>query len=281
MRCLLFVALLFGCHHQEPAPAPIKTTQHENKTPKRARETLLYVDGAVRASLTSGELPAERLPLCDLLARVDAPCAAVHGLHLYRESGAVEAGDARALTLELDDAGRALVGGAPVTDVTVYVDKAVPPLPVKGIPYLEEPVRGGTRVNLDGKLVSRMKRNQLDDTLTPISGDGDDARYSLGDFLAPLHAAAPRAIELVTPDEGVVRVPDGEVGRVSFSAERQRHGQMSFHFGARTVPAVAVNVYLKSAPPERTAPPTAARPTTRRAGFSMGCDVALGGAAGQ
>ena len=255
--------------------------QRENKTPKRARETLLYVDGAVRASLTAGELPAQRMPLCDLLARVEAPCASVRGLHLYRESGAVEAGDAHALTLELDDGGRALIGGAPVTDVTAYVAKAVPPLPVKGIPYLDEPVRGGTRVNLDGRLVTRMKRNQLDDALTPLSGDGDDARYALADFLAPLHAREPRALELVTPDEGVVRVPDAEVGRVSFSAERQRHGQMSFHFGARTVPAVAVNVYLKTTPPERAERPSARPPAARQAGFSMGCDVALGGAAGQ
>ena len=280
IRCLALVCLLAACHHP-PREKPAPVAQQQKKTPKRAHEPMVYVDGAPRASLNRLELPPGTAsgPLCDYLGKIGVDCASVRALHLYRDGGAVEpVAVLRDSRLEIDDAGRPRIGGAEATDVAVYVEKSPPPPPIQGIPYLDEPLRGGTRVNLDGRLAARMKRNQLDGSLPELSELDGEPLYALADFLKQQKLNAPRAVELVTADDGLVRVPDGELGGVSFSAERQRHGQMSFHFAGRTVSAVAVNLYSASLPPAHAAPAPAddGAPRSRPAGFSAGCDFAPG-----
>jgi hypothetical protein len=261
MTRLLVVCLLFSaCKHVErEKPAPPATQKGE----KRAHETIVYVDGTPRASLSVAEAPKANT----LREYLDALGVRAREVHVYHEGNAVVA-DVSA-RLELQAGARPRIGGEEVSAIAVYVDKQPPKLPVVGIPYLDEPVRGGTRVNLDGKLAARIKRNRIEGQLSEL----DDGSYRFADFLELQKLGAARAIELVQPDESIVRVPEVEVANVRFAAEEHQHGQMRFRFGERSIPAIAVNVYSASVPAERIIRPA----PVQHAGFSGGCSVALGG----
>jgi hypothetical protein len=260
-RLLVLCFTFAACHHAEK-PAPPQS----RKGQKHASETILYVDGAPRASLSWAEA-LRGGPLCAFLGDVGVPCPTVRAVHLYRPDGTVSPlGDPVGALVELEAGAEPRVGGVEVRAVTVYVDKAVPPLPVQGIPYLDEKVRGGTRVNLDGRLAARLKRNQIEGEL-----DESPNGYALADFLSLRKLGTPRAVELVSADGDVVRVPDAEIANVTFAAEPEKHGQMSFRFAGRAVSTVAVNLYQSATPPRReVVPPVPAR---EKAGFSAGCSV--------
>jgi hypothetical protein len=259
--CVLVSLALAACHQRAEKPAPPQSKKGQNHAP----ETMLYVDGVPRASLSWAETPRPG-PLCSVLADVGVACPTVRAVHLYALDGSVKPlGDPVGALVELEP-GAVRVGGSDVRAVTVYVDKPVPALPVTGIPYLEEKVRGGTRVNVDGRLATRLKRNQIEGEL-----DEGPNGYSLADFLAQKKLETPKAVELVGADGEVVRVPDAEIAKVTFAAEPEKHGQMSFRFAGRAVSTVAVNLYRALAPPVRVL--AQAAPAPKRAGFTAGCSV--------
>jgi hypothetical protein len=263
-RLLAVCLLLSACKHTErDKPAPPTTQKGE----KRAHETLVYVDGVPRASLSIAEAPKA----ATLHEYLDALGVHARTVHVYRDGNAVVA-DVNA-PLELGAGVRPRVGGAEVSAIAIYVDKPPPTLPVQGIPYLDEPVRGGTRVNLDGRLAARIKRNRIEGVLAEL----DDGSYRFADFLEQQKLGAARALELVQADESIVRVPDQEVANVRFAAEEHQHGQMRFRFGELAVSAIAVNVYSTASPPQRAVAAPSKATEARGAGFSGGCDVALGG----
>jgi hypothetical protein len=152
-----------------------------------------------------------------------------------------------------------------VSDLAIYIHKKPPRWDrslwaliddqgneVEGIPYLKEEPKNGVRVNVDGRLVARIKRNLLEGNVPAIDEKDGEPRYSLAAFLdAAKIGAAVRSVDLVTRDERVVHVPPEELRDVSFSAARHQHGAMMMYFGAHFVPAIAINLYARLAPPAR------------------------------
>jgi hypothetical protein len=277
-RALFVVSslLIAACGDARDKPAAPTTQQGQ----RRAQETLLYVDGKARASLGVAELPAAAGTLCELLAAIELACPSLRAVHLHRVDGIVQPldGDRERVRLEAAPGTRPRVAGVEVSAVAVYQHKQPPALPVRGIAYLDEPVRGGTRVNVDGRLAARMKRNLFDGGLTESADESGEGRYRFSEFLRQQKLGVPRAVELVTAEEGIVRVPDAEVDGLRFSAEFQKHGQMTFQFGRRAVSAVAVNLYVSSAAPLRSVTAVAPLRSTasRHAGFSAGCGMMRG-----
>lgn len=268
-RVLCLFLLAAFCQRPHDKPAPPEARKGQKKGEGRAPETILYVDGVPRASISFGELTRlGRQPLCDYLASLETPCSTVRALHVYAEA-VTPIADLAAAQLEVEPGRAPRIAGVEAHAVTVYVQKPPPPLPVQGIPYLDERVRGGTRINLDGKLATRLKRNQIEGEL-PEGPDG----YLLTDFLQQQKLTVPKAVELVMSDDQVVRVPDAEIARLRFQAEPEKHGQMSFRFAGRAVSTVAVNLYAAVAPPVRElARATPVTATAHHAGFNAGCSV--------
>lgn len=155
-----------------------------------------------------------------------------------------------------------------VADLAIYVDKKAPKwsdkywalvddkgYPIDGIPYAHADGKRGVRVNLDGILKARIKRNLLDGNVTAVNADkpNEDPRYRLLDFLASQNVKVDgvRGIDLVVRQERVVRVPAAEAAKIEFVAARQHHGEMMFYFGQHYVPALAVDIWSSSEPPAR------------------------------
>jgi hypothetical protein len=274
--------------------------------------------------------PFAHVLVCDYLQNLGVDCAEVLETHWYagRDRIAVISGDElrrnrRRLyfnfTRELF--GKPRIEWTPglrvsdhvdvASDLAVYVHKKPPRWSrdywallddrgnaIDGIPYSTPGVRGGVRVNLDGRLVARIKRNLLEGNVTPVrppQGD-EEARYSISAILDSqrIHIKSFRGIDLVTADERVVRLAPAELrAGVELSAERQRHGEVTVYFGGHSVAAVAINVYARLAPPERpmrklllrdsVTPPRAASepftPTATALSPARGADFARSGAA--
>jgi hypothetical protein len=155
-----------------------------------------------------------------------------------------------------------------VSDLAVYV-KRTPPRwdreasalldpegnEVTGIPYASrDAIRGGVRVNLDGRLRARIKRNMLDGNVAPVDPNADSPRYRLTAFLASagLKPGRLRGIDLITRDERVLRVGAEAANHdVQFAAPPGSHGEVTVYFEDHFVPVAAINLYAKSTPPER------------------------------
>jgi hypothetical protein len=156
-----------------------------------------------------------------------------------------------------------------VTDLALYVDMPLPRWDGAraafvdedgkafiGIPYNHDDGRRGVRVNVDGVMAARIKRNLLEGNVNPVTPPkpGESARYRLTDFLAARNVALPevRGVDLLLRDERVVRLSAAEVqAGVEFTALKQHHGEMIFHVAGRDVPALAVDVWAKTDPPSR------------------------------
>lgn len=282
----ILVALLVapGCKHeaQPAAPAPVVAAaaapaaanpsavrsvgKGASEAGLEAHVPLVYVDGEARGVLAYNELPSKlaidgqhRARLCDYLHLLGAECAKVQRID-FRTSGDTTfvSGDelrkSRKVTFSFAHglAGRPELDGAlakgELTDIVVWVD--APP------GMLKDDGRRGVRVNVDGRLVAKIKRNLLEGNVEPVEEPkaGEVARYRLTDFLSSrsVTVARVRGIDLVTRDESVVRLSAAEVARgVEFQAPDKGHGEMTFLVGARTIKALAVDVWAASSPPAR------------------------------
>lgn len=232
-----------------------------------ARIPLVYVDGEPRGALAYNELPAalpldgqHRARLCDYFKLLGADCAKVQRVdfHVGDKTTFVSAAELkkqRRATFHFTDglAGKPAIDAAfldgAVDDVMIWLDQ---------IPggMVRDDGRRGVRVNVDGRLVAKIKRNLLEGNVEPVvePRPGDVSRYRLRDFLASRSVALPRVrgIDLVTRDEKVVRVPaDAVAAGVEFIAPDKGHGEMTFLFGGRAVKALAVDVWAESEPPTR------------------------------
>ncbi|MCU1283424.1 MAG: hypothetical protein JWM53_6970 [bacterium] len=279
LALLLTLAAASGCKRQAPpAPAPVAVAPaaaDAQRTPgKGATDAglelhvpLVYVDGEPRAALAYNELPAalaldgaHRAKLCDYFKLLGAECAKIQRVdfHVAGDTVFVAGADlrkARGTTFHFSDglAGRPRVDGTlvagDVTDVVVWV--AAPP---GGM--LKDDGRRGVRVNVDGRLAAKIKRNLLEGNVEPVvePRPGEVARYRLRDFLASraVTVARIRGIDLITRDERVVRVAaDDVVAGVEFIAPDKGHGEMTFLVGGHAIPALAVDVWAETAPPTR------------------------------
>jgi hypothetical protein len=281
-RSLTIVLALFaaaGCKRpaEQPAPvaaAPAAAPSDVRTVGKGAQEAglevhvpLVYVDGEPKAAFAYNELPAtlaldaqHRGKLCDYLKQLGADCAKVQRIDFHVGTDTLfVTGDAlrkqRRVTFHFADgmSGRPRLDGtlAPgdLGDVVVWV---------KDQPggMLKDDGRRGVRVNVDGRLVAKIKRNLLEGNVEPVvePKPGEVARYRLRDFLASrsVTVAHIRGIDLITRDEHVVRVSADELAAgIEFMAPDKGHGEMKFLVGGRAVPALAVDVWAENAPPTR------------------------------
>jgi hypothetical protein len=281
-RSLTIILALFaaaGCTRQaEPAPAPVAAGPAAapsgiRTVGKGAQEAglevhvpLVYVDGEPKAALAYNELPANlaldgqhRAKLCDYLKVLGAECAKVQRIdfHVTGDTLFVSGDDLRKqrrVTFHFADgmSSRPRLEGTLVPgdigDIVVWVKQA------PGM--LKDDGRRGVRVNVDGRLVAKIKRNLLEGNVEPVvePKPGEVARYRLRDFLASrsVTVAHIRGIDLITRDEHVVRVSAEELAAgIEFMAPDKGHGEMTFLLSGRTVPALAVDVWAESAPPTR------------------------------
>ncbi|MGZ3428472.1 MAG: hypothetical protein ACXVCV_17590 [Polyangia bacterium] len=228
---------------------------------------IVYIDGEPRAALAYNELPAKlaldgahRAKLCDYLKLMGAECAKIQRIDFHVQGDTVfvpgaELRKARGVTFHFTDGlgGRPRLDGTLVagdlTDVVVWVG-------VQPGGMLKDDGRRGVRVNVDGRLAAKIKRNLLEGNVEPVvePRPGDVARYRLFDFLASRSVTVEhiRGIDLITRDERVVRVAAADIASgVEFIAPDKGHGEMTFLVGGRAIPALAVDVWAESAPPTR------------------------------
>ena len=159
-----------------------------------------------------------------------------------------------------------------VTDLCIYVHKQPPTWdredgialdskgqPIEGIPYSKEEMpRRSVRVNVDGRLTTFIKRNLLEGNVQPIDPKAKVERFRLNEVLASkqVNAAEVHGLELITRDERVVRLSPEEVkAGVEFEMVRHAGGVIEAYFGTagqtHHVSTKAINVYVKSAQPNR------------------------------
>jgi hypothetical protein len=280
------LAAAAGCKRRaEPAPAaavvasnaaaqPAAASSAVRSVGKGAAEAglelhvpLVYVDGEPRAAFAYNELPStlaldaqHRGKLCDYFKLLGADCAKVQRVdfHVGTDTVFVSGADLRKqrrVTFHFTDGlgGRPRLDGtlAPgdLADVVVWV--SAPPGSM-----LRDDGRRGVRINIDGRLVAKIKRNLLEGNVEPVvePRPGDVPRYRLLDFLASrsVTVAHIRGIDLVTRDERVVRVGADELALgIEFIAPDKGHGEMTFLVAGRAVPALAVDVWAESDPPRR------------------------------
>ena len=276
---LAFVAAA-GCKRQAetaPAPAAVAAAPAANEVRsvgKGAAEAgmelhipLVYVDAEPRAAFAYNELPANlsldaqhRGKLCDYFKLLGADCAKVQRVdfHVGTDTVFVAGADLRKqrnVTFRFADGlgGRPRLDGtlAPgaLGDIVVWVKEQPGGM-------LRDDGRRGVHVNVDGRLVAKIKRNLLEGNVEPVvePRPGDVPRYRLLDFLASrsVTVADIRGIDLVTRDEHVFRVgKDDLVAGLQFIAPDKGHGEMTFLVGGRAIPALAVDVWAESDPPKR------------------------------
>ena len=296
LRLTSFVALSIlavGCSRRAPAVAPARASVDTAATSAAAnaradaprvpgqgaaeagldvRAPIVYVDGQPRASLTYNELPAPlalrdggRALVCDYLHEVGVDCATVRQVDFHAPAGVVVSVTAaelrrgkKTLAFHFADgsAGKPILdhkaGAVAIDDVAVFVQDK----PIAGARYAHDDGRRGVRVDVDGRLVGKIKRNLLEGNVEPITqpAAGGIARYRLTDYLASksVEIDRVRGIDLVLRDERVVRLSEAEVAAgLEFAAPDKGHGEMVFYYGAQEVKAVAVVVWARTDVPSR------------------------------
>jgi hypothetical protein len=127
--------------------------------------------------------------------------------------------------------------------ISVIVDKQVPTLTkggtleqdgveLSGIPYYGQPLRGGIRVYLDGRLAMVIKRNSLG-----TEGKVADGTWNLGQLLAAhkVDVAKIGAIDVVDPNQVVTRLDAGtQVDAITFTGKSQAQGAVLLSTGQTT-----------------------------------------------
>lgn len=123
------------------------------------------------------------------------------------------------------------------TSVMVYIDKKPPVLDqeqeafildgqkVLGVPYYGDPVRGGVRVYLDDKLVTIIKRQELDAKKARTAPDGE-LEWKLGDFFAAHGVDTSKVVEayVIRGERRNEKLSKAELDADYFSAGSQAHG---------------------------------------------------------
>jgi hypothetical protein len=148
--------------------------------------------------------------------------------------------------------------------VAVYVDKPAPRWSdelrslidddgreIEGVPFVKTEMRGGTRVYVDAKLASNIKRNLLSSTMARQDASGKPI-YSLDAFLKAQKVELPRihTIELVDEDRVVLSVrPDQLKAPIEFETITDSSGTELFHVskidGESQIEASVVRLYSK------------------------------------
>jgi hypothetical protein len=235
-----------------------------------------------------GEDGEERFPqflMAEYLEGIGVNVRKVRELHLYggQERIAIVKGDelrkfARKFYFSFTRATtgkpfmRSLAKGFHISDyvdtfstVAVYIDKPAPRWSdeaqglvdddgrdIEGVPYVKTEMRGGTRVYVDAKLSSNIKRNLLSSNMATRQDASGKPIYSLDAFLKAQKVELPRihTIELALQDRVVLSVrPDQLKGPIEFETITDSTGTELFHVskidGDSHIQASVVRLYSK------------------------------------
>lgn len=212
--------------------------------------------------LTAAGVPFERVRAAHFLGGRDR-AAIVAGDELRRQR------DALLFSFTRGDAGKPRVHWPPgivmntsidtLAAVALYVDKEPPAYdsrdhsfsfadgkPIEGVPYaLPEEALKGTRVYVDGALVSAMKRKTLPNSMLVPGSDESAPRFSLDAWLtsAGVDPAAARATFLLSGEDVITRLGPkewaAERSALAFSLPRRSQGRILLHLPREDAAVVA------------------------------------------
>jgi hypothetical protein len=202
--------------------------------------------------LTAAGVPFDRVRAAHFLGGRDR-AAIVAGDELRKQK------DTLVFSFTRGDAGKPRVHWPPgivintsidtIVAVTLYVDKEPPTYkssdhsfsfadgkPIEGVPYaLPEEALKGTRVYVDGALVSAMKRKTLPNSMLVPGSEESAPRFSLDAWLtsAGVDPAAARATDLLSGEDVITRLGPKEWGNerksLAFSLPRRSQGRILLH----------------------------------------------------
>lgn len=142
-----------------------------------------------------------------------------------------------------------------LTAVTVYLERE-PPVrkgndfilngePIYHIPYYGEPIRGGVRVYLDGRLVTTIKRRKLTDESIAVQTPDGETQWKFLEFLKlqGVETGGVQEAWLISQNRRVKRIGVAELSRATFVAIAQRSGVILF--GEAKTPTQALALHTK------------------------------------
>lgn len=140
-----------------------------------------------------------------------------------------------------------------LTAVTIYLERE-PPIrkgndfflngePIYHIPYYGEPIRGGVRVYLDGRLVTTIKRRKLTDESIAVQSPDGEEQWKFVEFLKSQGVATDGVQEawLINQNRRVKRIGVDELNNATFTAIAQRSGVILFGEAKTPIQALALH----------------------------------------
>jgi hypothetical protein len=146
-----------------------------------------------------------------------------------------------------------------IAGVMLYINRKAPTVtregieldgqPVTGVPYHGEPIRGGIRIYLDDRLLTIIKRQELDvkqATKTPTG----DLQWNLGEFLKSKGVDGSKIVEgwLIRDERRTDKIPFAELQKMAFSASSQAKG--GIELGDKKLRANAIALHTREVKPE-------------------------------
>ncbi len=153
-----------------------------------------------------------------------------------------------------------------ISAVAIYVDKEPPhenrfydlvyadEQPVRGMAYADAEASAGTRVYVDGKLVSIVKRKALGNELL-ANDDLSKPQFSLKAYLAQagVDLAKTKVVDFVSNDTPVARLEMGKkksaLDALTFSVPARNQGLAMMPFGGENLRVTAIQLYRDREPP--------------------------------
>ena len=142
-----------------------------------------------------------------------------------------------------------------LTAVTVYLEREAPIRkdndfilngePIYHIPYYGDPIRGGVRVYLDGRLVTTIKRRKLTDESIAVQTPDGESQWKFIAFLKSQGVDTTGVQEgwLISKNRRVKRIGVNELSDATFVAVAQRSGVILF--GEAKTPTQAMALHTK------------------------------------
>lgn len=142
-----------------------------------------------------------------------------------------------------------------LTTVTVYLEREAPIRkgkefilngePIYHVPYYGEPIRGGIRVYLDGRLVTTIKRRKLTDESIAVQAPNGEEQWKFIEFLKSQGVDITGVQEgwLISKERRVKRLDANELSDATFVAITGRSGVILF--GEAKTPTQALALHTK------------------------------------
>jgi hypothetical protein len=146
-----------------------------------------------------------------------------------------------------------------MSSVMIYIDKKPPTITRDGIeldgveqtgvPYYGEPLRGGVRIYLDDRLVTIIKRQELDVKKATKSADGD-LHWSFAEFLKSKGVDASKVVEgwVIRDERRKESIAWPELEKMAFSAGNRAHGGVML--GDKELRANAIALHTRHIQPD-------------------------------